>query len=84
VLVSPFSANLETLRGAHAHPKTAEWWEKQPGAGGVSQVSRAISSRGHAGLSAIRRSSGKPAGAIGDSTMLPINEVLYSYFDGSE
>ena len=30
VLVSTFSANLETLPGAQAHPKTAEWWAKQP------------------------------------------------------
>jgi DNA polymerase III alpha subunit (gram-positive type) len=32
VLVSTFSANLETLPGAQAHPKTAEWWTKQPDA----------------------------------------------------
>jgi hypothetical protein len=30
VLVSTFSANLETLPGAHPHPKTAEWWATQP------------------------------------------------------
>ncbi len=30
VLVSTFSANLETLPGAQPHPKTAEWWAKQP------------------------------------------------------
>lgn len=30
VLVSTFSANLETLPGARPHPKTAEWWAKQP------------------------------------------------------
>ena len=30
VLVSTFSANLETLPGAQAHPKTAEWWATQP------------------------------------------------------
>jgi hypothetical protein len=30
VLVSTFSANLETLPGAQAHPKTAEWWAKHP------------------------------------------------------
>ena len=30
ILVSTFSANLETLPGAQAHPKTAEWWAKQP------------------------------------------------------
>ena len=29
-LVSTFSANLETLPGATAHPKTAEWWATQP------------------------------------------------------
>jgi hypothetical protein len=29
-LVSTFSANLETLEGATAHPKTAEWWASQP------------------------------------------------------
>ena len=29
-LVSTFSANLETLPGAQAHPKTAEWWATQP------------------------------------------------------
>lgn len=29
-LVSTFSANLETLRGAQAHPKTAQWWSKHP------------------------------------------------------
>ena len=30
VLVSTFSANLETLPDAQAHPKTAEWWATQP------------------------------------------------------
>ena len=30
VLVATFSANLETLPGAQAHPKTAEWWATQP------------------------------------------------------
>jgi len=30
VLVSTFSANLETLPGAQAHPKTAAWWATQP------------------------------------------------------
>jgi len=30
VLVSTFSANLETLPGAQPHPKTAEWWTTQP------------------------------------------------------
>lgn len=30
VLLSTFSANLETLPGAQAHPKTAEWWATQP------------------------------------------------------
>jgi len=29
-LVSTFSANLETLPEASAHPKTAEWWARQP------------------------------------------------------
>jgi len=29
-LISTFSANLETLAGATAHPKTAEWWATQP------------------------------------------------------
>ena len=29
-LVATFSANLETLEGAAAHPKTAEWWATQP------------------------------------------------------
>jgi len=29
-LVSTFSANLETLDGAGAHPKTAQWWATQP------------------------------------------------------
>ena len=29
-LVSTFSANLEALAGASAHPKTAEWWASQP------------------------------------------------------
>jgi len=29
-LLSTFSANLETLPGATAHPKTAEWWATQP------------------------------------------------------
>lgn len=29
-LVGTFSANLETLPGASAHPKTAEWWATQP------------------------------------------------------
>ena len=30
VLVPAFSANLETLPGAKAHPKTEEWWATQP------------------------------------------------------
>ena len=30
VLIDTFSANLETLPGASAHPETAEWWESQP------------------------------------------------------
>jgi hypothetical protein len=29
-LVDTFSANLELLPGASAHPKTAEWWATQP------------------------------------------------------
>lgn len=29
-LISTFSANLETLEGAVAHPKTAAWWATQP------------------------------------------------------
>ena len=29
-LVSTFSANLETLPGASAHPRTADWWATQP------------------------------------------------------
>jgi hypothetical protein len=29
-LLSTFSANLETLAGASAHPKTAQWWASQP------------------------------------------------------
>jgi hypothetical protein len=31
-LLSTFSANLEALSGASAHPKTAEWWATQPDA----------------------------------------------------
>lgn len=31
-LVATFSANLETLEQASAHPKTAEWWATQPAA----------------------------------------------------
>ncbi|GMU69725.1 MAG: hypothetical protein AMXMBFR37_20570 [Steroidobacteraceae bacterium] len=30
VLISTFSANLETLPDAQPHPKTAEWWARQP------------------------------------------------------
>jgi hypothetical protein len=30
LLVSTFSANLETLQGASPDPKTAEWWKSQP------------------------------------------------------
>lgn len=30
VLISTFSANLETLPGAQPHPKTAAWWATQP------------------------------------------------------
>ncbi len=29
-LISTFSANLELLEGARAHPKTADWWATQP------------------------------------------------------
>ena len=29
-LIGTFSANLETLPGATADPKTAEWWARQP------------------------------------------------------
>lgn len=29
-LIATFSANLETLPGAQAHPKVAEWWTTQP------------------------------------------------------
>jgi hypothetical protein len=29
-LIATFSSNLETLPGASAHPKTAEWWATQP------------------------------------------------------
>ena len=29
-LIGTFSANLETLPGAAAHPKTQAWWESQP------------------------------------------------------
>ena len=29
-LIATFSANLETLPGATAHPKTAQWWATQP------------------------------------------------------
>jgi hypothetical protein len=31
-LVATFSANLETLPGAAAHPETAAWWATQPAA----------------------------------------------------
>jgi len=31
-LLSTFSANLETLHGASAHPQTAAWWATQPAA----------------------------------------------------
>lgn len=31
-LISTFSANLETLPGASAHPDTMKWWETQPAA----------------------------------------------------
>jgi hypothetical protein len=29
-LVSTFTANLETLPGAEADPRTMEWWQSQP------------------------------------------------------
>lgn len=29
-LLGTFSANLQTLEGAKAHPKTMSWWETQP------------------------------------------------------
>lgn len=29
-LIATFARNLETLPGAAAHPKTAEWWKTQP------------------------------------------------------
>jgi hypothetical protein len=29
-LISTFTANLETLPGATAHPETMKWWETQP------------------------------------------------------
>ena len=31
-LISTFSANLELLPGAQAHPKTAKWWDTKPDA----------------------------------------------------
>src|SRR5262245_15278917 len=31
-LIETFSRNLETLPGATAHPRTAEWWKTQPDA----------------------------------------------------
>jgi hypothetical protein len=31
-LVGTFSANLELLEGAQGHPKTMEWWNRNPGA----------------------------------------------------
>ncbi len=34
-LLSTFTANLETLDGATAHPKTAAWWQTQPEAWAV-------------------------------------------------
>ena len=34
-LLSTFSANLETLPGASAHPQTAAWWATQPEAWGA-------------------------------------------------
>lgn len=35
--IDTFNANLETLPGAQPHPKTAEWWAKQPVAWEVSR-----------------------------------------------
>ena len=29
-IIDTFSANLETLKGATAHPKTMTWWRRQP------------------------------------------------------
>jgi hypothetical protein len=37
-LVSTFSANLETLPGAQAHPSTAQWWATQPEAWAACRV----------------------------------------------
>jgi hypothetical protein len=37
-LLSQYSANLQTLPGAAAHPATQEWWEHQPP--GVREASR--------------------------------------------
>jgi len=37
-LLATFSANLETLPDAQAHPKTAEWWETQPRAWAACRV----------------------------------------------
>jgi hypothetical protein len=37
-LVATFSANLETLPGASAHPKTAAWWATQPEAWAACRV----------------------------------------------
>lgn len=37
-LVSTFTANLELLPGASAHPKTAEWWATQPEAWAASRT----------------------------------------------
>jgi hypothetical protein len=31
-LLGTFSANLELLPGASAHPKTMEWWQSEPAA----------------------------------------------------
>jgi hypothetical protein len=36
-LLATFSANLDTLAGAAAHPKTAEWWATQPAAWAASR-----------------------------------------------
>jgi len=33
MLVSTFTANLETLPGAVSHPQTMEWWRERPDAG---------------------------------------------------
>ena len=37
-LLSTFTANLETLPGAHGHPQTLAWWETQPAAWAACRV----------------------------------------------